>query len=77
MSRECVILQWVHKPVDLWDTTFCCFEALSSVDTRRFWGSELSSIEQTATADPNSQRMPCDNDTYYVPIRDQLFFLSD
>ena len=38
-------VQRVHEPADLWDITFC---------TRWFWDPELSFIEQTAPADPNS-----------------------
>ena len=49
-------VQRVHEPADLWDITFCTrwFEAFSTMCTRWFWGQELSFIEQTAPADPNS-----------------------
>ena len=53
--RECV-----HKPVVLCDITFFApadFEAFSNYGTCKFWGTELSSIEQTAPADPKSWRI--------------------
>ena len=48
-------VQRVHETVDLLTPPFgpADFEAFSNIDTRRFWGPELSSIEETAPADPN------------------------
>ena len=44
--RECVSMDVTGAPAD--------FEAFSTIETRRCCGPKLSSIEQTAPADPNS-----------------------